>query len=97
MTFNDQSAISVHYDTVHVQLPTKARKPDNNTRAFHCIICQRSFSRKDYLQSHVSRAHGIGPLTMYACPQCDKTFKDKSNMRRHMKIKHSQQPSTDDQ
>ena len=47
-----------------------------------CNICQKTFSRKQYLQQHVRVMHTQRPR--FACSRCGKTYASKQTMQIHM-------------
>ena len=51
---------------------------------FDCILCNKSFKRKDNLQRHRSSIHHR--KTEVACSKCDKKFARKDNLKKHKKI-----------
>ena len=51
---------------------------------FDCILCNKSFKRKDHLQRHRSSIHHR--KTEVACSKCDKKFERKDNWKKHIKF-----------
>ena len=51
---------------------------------FDCILCNKSFKRKDHLQRHRSSIHHS--KTEVACSKCDKKFARKDNWKKHIKF-----------
>ena len=51
---------------------------------FDCILCNKSFKRKDHLQRHRSSIHHR--KTEVACSKCDKKFTRKDNLKKHIKF-----------
>ena len=53
-----------------------------------CPKCDKSFSRKDFLQSHIKAKHDVGKEESLVCATCDKAFTMKEALTRHMKHVH---------
>ena len=84
LMFNDQSAISAHYDTAHAQ--SGRNKASEGT--FECEVCGKKVTRKPSLLHHMAIAHGMGDVTMFQCDICSRTFNKKANLRAHVKNVH---------
>ena len=94
--FNSFTAIDAHNKTLHKYLTTcevcyKGFKTTSNLerhnrmhegkRDFKCIRCDREFSRKDHLTSHI--------LTHPTkCPVCSLEFKERTSLASHCGVKH---------
>ena len=53
---------------------------------YQCDICNKRFSRKYGLKSHISRVHEKNKL--YKCPICEKNFSDNSYLKTHSASVH---------
>ncbi|XP_046994467.1 zinc finger protein 64-like [Schistocerca americana] len=53
---------------------------------FVCSTCGRQYSRKDSLQRHVKYECGVEP--QFYCPYCPERSRHKSNLRRHIILRH---------
>ena len=53
-----------------------------------CDICNKTFSSKSNLNSHISSVHNN--IREYLCKTCDKTFSRHSKLKRHIKSVHDQ-------
>ena len=70
--FSDQ-VLDAHIERIH-------GKPES------CVLCDKTFSTKGYLESHVKVIHeGIKP---FACNSCDKSFGLLENLTRHIRSIH---------
>lgn len=56
---------------------------------FNCNQCNKSFSRKDNLNTHIKSVHL--KEKKYHCDQCDKSFGQKSKLNVHIKTVHLKQ------
>ena len=56
-------------------------------KKFQCELCQKKFSRHEDLMQHQEITHFKDSL--YDCKECDKNFHSMSEMRDHLKQKHS--------
>ena len=54
---------------------------------FQCEICQKKFSRHEQLMNHQEITHFKD--SPYDCKECDENFDNMSEMRNHLKKKHS--------
>lgn len=54
-----------------------------NSRGFKCQICNRDFTQKGNLKTHLMTHSGERP---YECPTCGKNFTQKGNLDTHVKI-----------
>ena len=86
MTFNDQSAISSHYDTAHAQSGGRPERPDAR---YECEICGRKFTEKSNLKSHLRNIHGLGDAKTFQCDLCPKVCALKTNLKQHMADVHN--------
>ena len=85
LTFNDQSAISAHYDTAHST--TVRAKPGEGT--FECDVCGKKSIDRYKLKRHLSTIHGIGDVKTFQCDVCSLVFKHKHVLNRHLKRVHN--------
>ena len=53
----------------------------NGRRPFPCNKCERTYTRLDTLRRHLRDE--CGKIPQYICYICKKSFKQKSNYRRH--------------
>ncbi|KAL4703314.1 hypothetical protein ACJJTC_006677 [Scirpophaga incertulas] len=63
-----------------------------NVRVYVCREgdCSKSYSNKSHLIRHVNNSHKqMQKDVMYSCPTCMKTFVNRQNLKRHMKIQHT--------
>ena len=84
MTFSDQSAISVHYDTAHAQ----CSRPEHPDARHECEVCDRKFTDTSNLRRHLSTVHGVGDVKTFQCDICSRVFKRKDNLKYHLKNVH---------
>ncbi|XP_062532113.1 histone-lysine N-methyltransferase PRDM16 isoform X6 [Bombyx mori] len=54
--------------------------------AFHCELCNRSYSSRALLLRHRALAHT--DIRKYPCENCPKAFTDPSNLQRHIRVQH---------
>ena len=87
MTFNDQSAISAHYDTAHAQSSSRGR-PERPDARHECDVCGRKFTRKFDLKTHLSTVHDVGDVKTFQCDSCSRVFKHKHVLNRHLRTVH---------
>ena len=85
MTFNDQSAISSHYDTAHAQSGGRPERPDAR---YECEICGRKFTEKSSLKSHLRNIHGLGDAKTFQCDACSYVTKRRHDLKIHMSNVH---------
>ena len=86
MTFSDQSAINVHYDTAHAQISSRRQHVDAK---HECGVCNRKFTMKGSLGRHLSTVHGIGDVKTFKCEICLKIFNRKHVLERHVATVHN--------
>jgi len=55
---------------------------DRSSQPYKCDQCGRTYMREDALASHLKTECGVNPS--FDCPRCDKRFKLKGNMKRHL-------------
>ena len=82
MTFNDQSAINAHYDTVHAQ------GSDNPNAKYECTVCGKKVTSKRSLEQHKTNAHGLGDKRSFSCDLCDYVTSYKHHLARHVRTVH---------
>ena len=85
MTFNDESAISAHYDTAHAQ---GSGRPEQFHAKHECEVCGRKFTRKPHLRRHLSTFHSVGDVKTFQCDVCPRVFKHKHHLKDHLKRVH---------
>ena len=89
--FNNQSAVSSHYDTAHAQSSTRAPpppRPEHPGARYECEVCGRTFAVKRYLSHHLRNIHSTdGPR--HECEVCGKKFTQKGYLRKHLESVHS--------
>ena len=73
-SFSVNSSLRRHIRIIHEKL-----KP------FVCQTCNAEFSTQDQLNGHTNRIH---LKIRHQCTQCEKSYPDKSNLRRHFNKKH---------
>ncbi|XP_026321463.1 MDS1 and EVI1 complex locus protein-like isoform X3 [Hyposmocoma kahamanoa] len=54
--------------------------------AFHCELCNRTYSSRALLLRHRALAHT--DIRKYPCENCPKVFTDPSNLQRHIRAQH---------
>ena len=93
MTFSDQSAISVHYDTAH--RPSLLR-PEHPEAKHPCEVCGRKFTKSSSMYKHMRTVHGVGDVKTFQCDVCSKVFKQKCDLKKHLSTVHGpgDQPSS---
>jgi len=55
------------------------------TLTFQCHLCDKKFSRRDNLKSHMLGGHGE---PQYACDRCDSAYRYPHDLKKHRFIKH---------
>uniref|UniRef100_A0A1Q3F543 C2H2-type domain-containing protein n=1 Tax=Culex tarsalis TaxID=7177 RepID=A0A1Q3F543_CULTA len=58
-------------------------KKVNDPNAFHCTICNRSYSNSTGLSLHVTTMHAAPEELRFKCEQCDKSFAKKFQLNAH--------------
>ena len=53
-----------------------------------CTFCEQMFIDKQKASFHETTIHADMVENPYLCPSCDKTFKTKPNLQRHVRAKH---------
>uniref|UniRef100_A0A7S2X7V3 C2H2-type domain-containing protein n=1 Tax=Lotharella oceanica TaxID=641309 RepID=A0A7S2X7V3_9EUKA len=65
--------------------PRRRKHSKRKRKEYMCPLCERNFSQKCNLDSHVRTHTGERP---YACSMCNVSFKQKSNLNRHRRRVH---------
>ena len=60
---------------------------DISRKVFSCSICQKRYTRRSGLKSHIKHAHE-GAEKRYKCLYCEKSFRNLSNKNRHQRVVH---------
>ena len=63
--------------------PTTKSKEKN--RNFNCDICEKAFTTKFWMNSHVKNVHQD---MKFNCDQCDKEFSSTAYLKRHIASEH---------
>ena len=74
-SFPVKSSLQRHIRIIHEKL-----KP------FFCQPCNLEFSTQDQLNGHTARIHF---KIRHECTECQRSYSDKSNLKRHIKNKHA--------
>ena len=89
--FATEAHLKRHVETVHTETSQRSK--------FHGVKCGDKFTRQDNLNSHLKEQHhklnanldfveDFGSFLHKKCDQCDKTFKRKFQLQRHIKTVH---------
>lgn len=62
------------------------RKHVHMGKSFECHLCSMQYSRLLGLKVHFSRMHVGSNKKRLSCTECDKTFLERVNLERHIKI-----------
>ena len=62
-------------------------------RNLPCVLCEKSFSHKYYLNNHMKLEHEDNPGNGI-CDQCDETFKNRHQLARHRYHRHVNKKKT---
>ena len=62
-------------------------------KPFACGFCVKRFRNEKSLKVHENVHTGVKP---YPCPECKASFTLKSNMTRHLKMKHRDEDTVDE-
>ena len=73
-------------EAVTDDVQTKPKKPE---KPFHCMICLKSFTRKNNLKQHMLGHTNSKP---FKCPDCCKAFRKKTNLKSHMSTHSGEKP-----
>lgn len=65
---------------------TKADLYVYGTRVFECHLCERGFTKQDFLTRHIDRVHD----RPHQCPHCDQRFSTKEDLQLHKPIHYGQ-------
>jgi len=60
------------------------RHQATHDKQFECNICERKFSRKNYLEAHIMTKHQN--VDLFKCHVCDKQLGSKVTLRHHLKL-----------
>ncbi|CRL05824.1 CLUMA_CG018851, isoform A [Clunio marinus] len=74
------------FDNIYEKL---AHMKQCNEKKFSCDHCDKKFSNKTYLNSHLRREMGLLNVT---CQYCDKIFKGKDELKTHMRSHTKERP-----
>jgi len=77
--FPSSGKLKTHTKTVHPE-----------TKEFQCVICQKEFSAKRYLQEHLLRTH-VQDRVRFPCTKCSESFASRPGLSRHLKYKHTEE------
>lgn len=66
------------------KLPLRCLKVESELSNLTCPYCQKTFSEKRRVKSHISRMHL--KIKKFSCDQCNYTSCVKAEMRRHMRV-----------
>ena len=69
------------------------KKKIESIKEFHCDICQKKFSLREFLQSHINIVHKN--MKLFKCEICEKEFSKKKNMQNHISTWHAQYSAMD--
>ena len=56
----------------------------HNNESYYCILCKKSFKRKDCLRRHQLSIHSR--TYVVSCSKCEKKIARKDNLKKHMKF-----------
>lgn len=79
-----------NYHTYYNANMRKHLRKHTGDKPFKCANCERRFSRKDSLQTHIVFRHGRKHTGVkpFKCPNCETRFSRKDSLRMHMKGRH---------
>ena len=96
MTFNDESAMSAHFDSAHAhdtiaRAPPGTRRPppEHPNAKYPCDGCGKKFTLSGNMQTHRKSVHGVGGVETFKCEVCLKVFKRKADLKTHLSSIHS--------
>ena len=102
--FSSKRVVTLHISAIHHPEREKSYECDKCNKSFHfedrlkqhcnevhmkiklftCAVCLKRFSRKAHVESHMSVHNGA----MFPCGECDRTFTQEQNLKRHIKGNH---------
>ena len=82
MTFNDQSAISAHYETAHAQ------SSGSRDARYECTVCGKKMTSKQSFEQHMTNVHGLGEKRSFTCDLCGYVISYKTALNRHIRTIH---------
>lgn len=80
---SSSSAISMKINSSDSGFANSLKSNCNNGKSFKCQICNRDFTQKGNLKTHLMTHSGERP---YECQTCGKNFTQKGNLDTHVKI-----------
>lgn len=81
-SFQQKLALSNHEKVEHAI-------PEQRVSFYKCSVCDKKFSRQNLLRDHESTHQGI---RSHKCHLCSAAYPYKSNLRRHIRVKHENNP-----
>merc|ERR1712200_335114 len=57
-------------------------------KPFSCEFCNKSYSRKDKLRTHIKMVHEDQNVKQHSCQVCEKSYSRKDKLNNHMKQSH---------
>ena len=56
--------------------------------AYPCAICEKDYSTKYYLRTHIATEHEGKSLKIFQCNFCEKSFQGRYQLKKHQSIAH---------